>query len=78
MLKTAETICYEIFRDILRAVRAYDGSGYTVLASEAVIDRLLDEESTNVAELEAFIEKPIRFQVEPIYTQEQFDVVLSG
>lgn len=78
MLKTAETICYEIFRDILRAVRAYDGSGYTVLASEAVVDRLLDEESTNVAELEAFIEKPIRFQVEPIYTQEQFDVVLSG
>ena len=75
-LKTAETICYEIFREILRAVRAYEGDGYMVLASEAVIDRLLDEESSNVADLEEFIEKPIRFQVEPIYTQEQFDVVL--
>lgn len=75
-LKTAETICYEIFREILRAVRAYDGDSYMVLASEAVIDRLLDEESNNVADLEEFIQKPIRFQVESIYTQEQFDVVL--
>ncbi|KEI71001.1 ribonuclease G [Endozoicomonas elysicola] len=75
-LKTAETVCYEIFREILRAVRAYDGDSYMVLASEAVIDRLLDEESNNVADLEEFIQKPIRFQVEPIYTQEQFDVVL--
>ena len=75
-LKTAETVCYEIFREILRAVRAYDGDSYTVLASESVIDRLLDEESSNVADLEAFICKPIRFQVEPIYSQEQFDVVL--
>ena len=75
-LKTAETICYEIFRDILRAVRAYDGESYMVLASDAVIDRLLDEESNNVADLEEFIKKTIRFQVEPMYSQEQFDVVL--
>jgi len=75
-LKTAETVCYEIFREILRAVRAYDGNSYTVLASEPVIDRLLDEESSNVTDLEKFIRKPIRFQVEPIYSQEQFDVVL--
>ena len=56
-LKTAETICYEVFRDILRAVRAYDGESYTVLASDAVIDRLLDEESNNVADLERIYQK---------------------
>ncbi|WP_299727498.1 ribonuclease G [uncultured Endozoicomonas sp.] len=75
-LKSAETVCYEIFREILRAERAYDGEGYMVLASETVIDRLLEEESNNVADLGEFIKKPIRFQVESIYTQEQFDVVL--
>ena len=75
-LKTAETVCYEIFREILRAVRAYDSKSYTVLASEKVVDRLLDEESSNVADLEEFIEKTIRFQVEPMYSQEQFDVIL--
>ena len=55
---------------------AYQAGAYTVLASQAVIDRLLDEESGNVADLEIFIERPIRFQVEPVYTQEQYDVVL--
>ena len=74
--KTAESVCYEIFREILREARAYQAGGYTVLASQAVIDRLLDEESGNVADLEMFIERPIRFQVETMYTQEQYDVVL--
>ncbi|GAA4647784.1 ribonuclease G [Kistimonas scapharcae] len=75
-LKTAETVCYEIFREIMREARAYENDTYLVLASEAVVDQLLDEESDNVAELEAFLDKTIRFQVEPRYSQEQFDVVL--
>ena len=74
--KTAESVCYEIFREILREARAYQAGGYMVLASQAVIDRLLDEESGNVADLELFIERPIKFQVESMYTQEQYDVVL--
>jgi ribonuclease G len=47
-----------------------------VLASQEVIDRLLDEESAHLAELEAFIGRPIRLQAEALYTQEQYDVVL--
>lgn len=75
-LKTSETVCYEIFREILRVNRAYDTESYLVMASQSVVDRLLDEESDNVADLETFIEKTIRFQVEPFYSQEQYDVVL--
>ena len=75
--KTAESICYEIFREIMREARAYQAGGYMVLASQAVIDRLLDEESGNVADLETFIQRPIKFQVETMYTQEQYDVVLT-
>jgi ribonuclease G len=75
-LKTAETVCYEIFREILRVNRAYDAESYLVMASQKVVDRLLDEESDNVADLESFISKTIRFQVEPFYSQEQYDVVL--
>lgn len=74
--KTPETICYEIFREILREARAYQAGAYMVLGSQSVIDRLLDEESGNVADLELFIERPIKFQVETMYTQEQYDVVL--
>ncbi len=74
-LKTAETTCYEIFREILRAARQFDVQELLVLAAQDVVDLLLDEESASLAELEAFIGKPIRFQVETLYTQEQYDVV---
>lgn len=75
-LKTAETTCYEIFREILREARMFEVETLLVLASQEVIDRLLDEESTHLAELEEFIGKPIRLQAEVLYTQEQYDVVL--
>ncbi len=76
-LKSAETVCYEIFREILREARTYkDASTFLVLASQVVIDRLLDEESANVADLELFIGRTIQFQVETIYNQEQYDIIL--
>ncbi|ALM52938.1 ribonuclease G [Halomonas huangheensis] len=75
-LKTPESVCYEIFREILREERAYNAETYAVLASQAVVDRLLDEESSAVADLEEFIGKTIRFQVESHYSQEQYDIVL--
>jgi ribonuclease G len=76
-VKSAETICYEIFREILREARAYDSDKFMVLASQLVIERLLDEESSNVADLEEFIERTIQFQVESIYSQEQYDIILG-
>jgi len=75
-LRTAETVCYEIFREIIREARQYEAQNFLVLASQEVVGRLLDEESTSVAELEDFIGKPIKLQVESLYTQEQYDVVL--
>ncbi len=76
-IKTAETVCYEIFREIMREARQFDAQRFMVLASQEVVDLLLDEESTSVADLESFIGKPVVFQVESLYTQEQFDVVLT-
>lgn len=75
-VKTAETVCYEIFREISRDARTYDNDKLLVLASQFVIDRMLDEESSSVADLEEFVGKSIEFQVEVMYHQEQFDVIL--
>ncbi|GGB83694.1 axial filament protein [Marinobacterium zhoushanense] len=75
-IRTPETVCYEIFREILRQHRAYDTDSYLVLANQRVVDYLLDDASDHVAELEVFIGKTIRFQVEPMYNPEHFDVVL--
>ncbi len=75
-LKTPETVCYEIFREIIRESRQYeDSKEFLVLAAQEITDLLYDEESTSLAELEEFIGKPVRLQVETFYTIEQFDVV---
>lgn len=76
-VKTAETICYEIFREILREERAYGAGTYLVLASQHVVDRLLDEDSHGLADLEAFIGKTIKLQVEAQYAQDQYDIILQ-
>ena len=77
-IKTAETVCYEIFREILRYTRAYESqTGFTVIAHPSVIDRLLTAEAPAVADLEHFIHRVIKFQVENLYTQEQYDIILS-
>jgi len=75
-VKTAETICFEIFREILREARQFDAQKLMVLAAQEVIDLLLDEESSSLAELEDFVGIPIHLQAEVLYTQEQFDVVI--
>ena len=76
VLKTAQSICYEIFREILREARQYEADKYLVLASQQVIDLLLDEEADGLADLQEFIGKPISLQVELQYQQEQYDIVL--
>jgi ribonuclease G len=75
-VKTAETVTYEIFREITRAVRQFEAAKLLVLAAPKVVGRILDEESAAVAELEEFTGKTIRFQAEEHYAQEQYDVVL--
>ena len=77
-VKSAETICYEIFREIMRYARAYASQrAYTIVAHPSVIDRLLTTEAPAVADLEHFIDRMIKFQVENLYTQEQYDIILN-
>ncbi len=75
-VKTAQTVCYEIFREILREARQFGTDKYLVLASQVVVDMLVDEEAHSLAGLQEFIGRTIHLQVEPLYHQEQYDVVL--
>jgi ribonuclease G len=76
VLKTAETVCLEIFREIIREVRQYNVQELLVLASNEVVERLLDEEADRLSELEAFLKINVKFRAEAQYSQEQYDVVL--
>ena len=75
-VKTVESVCYEILREIVRVHHAYDADQFLVYASAAVADALRGEESHALAELELFIGKQVKIQTEPLYQQEQFDVVM--
>ncbi len=76
VLKTPESICLEIFREIIREVRQYKVQTLLVLASNGVVEMLLDEEADMLAELETFLGVQIKFRAEAQYNQEQYDVVL--
>ena len=73
-IKTAESVCLEVFKEIQRQVRR-NRNACLVMASQSVIDRLLDEDADCVSELSNALGVEVRFQVEASYSQEQFDVV---
>lgn len=75
-MKTVETISYEIFREVIRLHRAYNADEFILYCSPAVHNSLMGDESHLVAELEVYLDKRIRIQVEPMYAQNKYDVVM--
>jgi ribonuclease G len=73
---TAETVCFEIFREVIRQSRQFEFEEALVLAHQDVIELLLDEQASGMAMLEEQTNKSIRLQAESLYLQDQFDVVL--
>jgi len=74
-IKTPETVCYAIFREILRQHRQFPFGELVVLAHDDVVELLLDEESGALAELEELTGRPIRLQAQILSSQDAFDVV---
>lgn len=73
---TPETVCFEIFREIIRQARQFEFEEILVLANQDVVELLLDEQARSLAEIEGQIGRPVRLQTESLYLQDQFDVVL--
>ena len=73
---TAETVCFEVFREVIRQSRQFEFDEALVLAHQDVIELLLDDQARSLAELEEQTGKSIRLQTEALYLQDQFDVVL--
>ncbi|MGB5164794.1 MAG: ribonuclease G [Woeseiaceae bacterium] len=75
-LITVETVCFEIFREVIRQSRQFEFDEVMVLAHQDVIELLLDEQADSLAEIAEQTGKAIRLQTESLYLQDQFDVVL--
>jgi ribonuclease G len=76
VVKTARSVTYDIFREILREARQFTPREFRVVASPKVIELFLDEESQHLAGLSEFIGKPVSLQSEAAMAQEQYDIVL--
>lgn len=76
-IKTAQTVCYEILREIQREASQFNPTEFRIIAAQDVVDLFLDEESQPLALLGEHIGKPIRLQVESEYGQQQYDIVLT-
>lgn len=76
VVRSAETITFEIYREILRSARQFNTGQLMVMAADKVINYILDNESTALADLEDLIGQPITLQAEAAYPPDQYDVVL--
>jgi ribonuclease G len=76
IVKTARSVAYDIFREILREARQFNPKEFKVVASSKVIELFLDEESQHLAGLSEFIGKPVSLHSESAMGQEQYDIVL--
>lgn len=80
LVKTPQTVCYEIFRDIkkeaLERCSKHELGEYMVRASSAVVDRLLNEDADHLAFIVRDIGRMVKIQVEPSFGAEDFDVML--
>jgi len=76
-VRSAETICHEIYREALRQCAQFRVEQLLILAHPEVVERLLDEDAPVMADLESQVGRPVRLQAEALYSLEQFDVVLA-
>ncbi|MFM8589152.1 MAG: ribonuclease E/G, partial [Limnohabitans sp.] len=72
----ARPIAHDTLRDLPREPRPCNPREFRVVASAAVIELLLDEESQHLAGLSDFIAKPISLQAESSMGPQQYDVIL--
>ena len=76
-IKSAESVCLEIFKNLRRIADDVSGKECLIMASQSVVDHLLDKQAGNVKQLADVLEASLRYQVEPGYTQEQYDIIVS-
>ncbi len=72
-LKTPETVCYEIFREIRRRMPGVEKT-ISVLINPDVADFLLEDEKRTLEGLERELKKSIVIRVMPDFHQEHFEI----
>jgi len=75
-LKTAQTICYEILREILREAKQFNARGFRILAAQPSSICSSTRSRSRSPSWVISSANPSRCRSKSIYTQEQYDIVL--
>jgi ribonuclease G len=73
-LLSKQSICYNIYREILRDVHDMDGTRLTLRVNPQIAELLLGQENPLIARLERSINKQIVIYPNPEFHMEQFDI----
>ena len=76
LVKTTQSICYDILREIRREASQFNTTALCIVASAEVIERFLDEVSAHLASLSEAIGKPVSLAVDAHCRPESYDIVL--
>jgi len=76
-VKSATTICYQLFRELVAEARAYPCERLTVVVHPQIATRLRSEEATHLAKLEAFLKRRITIVEDDRFRPDQYEVRLS-
>lgn len=75
LIKSKNTVCYDIFREIERTSSELGGHSILVEANPEIVNLLYEEERLGVEELEQKLKKKIVIKGKPGFHQEQFNIV---
>ena len=75
-IKTAQTTCYEILREIARMAHQFNPKEFRILAGPEIIERFLEEEAAFLNALIDEVGKPITLSVEGEYPPGGYDIAL--
>lgn len=76
-VKTPQTVCYEIMREIVRESKQFNPREFRIIANPVVVELFLEEEAQHLGMLEEFVGKPITLQVDNLFVQEHYDIILT-
>jgi ribonuclease G len=76
LTKSMQTVCYQLFREIVAEARAYPSEKLMVIAHPKLIDLMLGEENEMVIQLEVFLGKEISFKQDVQFAADRYEVVL--
>lgn len=75
VIKTAETVCCDIFRKIICDAQSCEKDKLMLHVAASVANRLLNEEAQKFSDLQQSVGKTISVHVELSYNQEHFDLI---